>query len=186
MYSISDWELVCCSMPISNCCFLTCIQVSQETDKVVWFPSLEEFSTICCDLHSQRLWCNQQSRIRCFSGNRRKAIISLIATEIPLSNVAHSFVWLKTGHVSVPVEGEIFKASFHSILGSIDMGVQVGINIDHWPFIPSCYYFCGEIIIWFCSLKTREECATVQAEHLHHLLGHPTCLMASGLSFLIF
>ena len=23
------------------------------------FPSLEEFSKVCCDLHSQRLWCNQ-------------------------------------------------------------------------------------------------------------------------------
>ena len=26
-----------CSMSGSNCCFLTCIQVSQETDKVVWY-----------------------------------------------------------------------------------------------------------------------------------------------------
>ena len=51
--------------------------------------------------------------------------------EIPLSHVAHSFVWLKTGHISVPVEGETFKASFHSILGSVDMGVQVGRNTDH-------------------------------------------------------
>ena len=32
------------------------------------FPSLEEFSTVCCDPHSQRLWHSQQSRSRCFSG----------------------------------------------------------------------------------------------------------------------
>ena len=32
------------------------------------FPSLKEFSTVCCDLHSQRLWCIQWSRNRCFSG----------------------------------------------------------------------------------------------------------------------
>ena len=38
----------------SKCCFLTCIQFPQEAGKVV-FPSLEEFSTICCDPHSQRL-----------------------------------------------------------------------------------------------------------------------------------
>ena len=25
----------------------------------VLFPSLEEFSTVCCDPHSQRLWCSQ-------------------------------------------------------------------------------------------------------------------------------
>ena len=32
------------------------------------FPSLSEFSAVCCDLHSQRLWRNQYSRNRCFSG----------------------------------------------------------------------------------------------------------------------
>ena len=34
------FELVCCSMPDSNCCFLTCIQVSQEAGKVVWYSHL--------------------------------------------------------------------------------------------------------------------------------------------------
>ena len=33
-------EPVHCSMPGSNCCFLTCIQVSQETSKVVWYSHL--------------------------------------------------------------------------------------------------------------------------------------------------
>ena len=33
------------------------------------FPSLSEFSTVCCDLHSQRLWHNQWNRSRCFSGH---------------------------------------------------------------------------------------------------------------------
>ena len=33
-------EPVCCSMSSSNCCFLTCIQVSQETDQVVWWSHL--------------------------------------------------------------------------------------------------------------------------------------------------
>ena len=27
-------------MPSSNCCFLTCIQISQEAGKVVWYSSL--------------------------------------------------------------------------------------------------------------------------------------------------
>src|SRR5574337_949787 len=37
MYSFSYLEPVCCSMSSSNCCFLTCIQVSQEADQVVWY-----------------------------------------------------------------------------------------------------------------------------------------------------
>ena len=39
-YSIPDLEPVCCSMFNSYCCFLTCIQVSQEADQVVWYSNL--------------------------------------------------------------------------------------------------------------------------------------------------
>ena len=37
MYSFSNLEPVCCSMSSSNCCFLTCIQISQEAGQVVWY-----------------------------------------------------------------------------------------------------------------------------------------------------
>ena len=40
MYSFSYLEPVCSSMSSSNCCFLTCIQVSQEADQVVWYSHL--------------------------------------------------------------------------------------------------------------------------------------------------
>ena len=50
MYSFSYLEPVCCSMSASNCCFWTCIQVSQETGKVVWcsyhFKNFPEFVVI--------------------------------------------------------------------------------------------------------------------------------------------
>ena len=39
-YSFPDLESVYCFMSGSNCCFLTCIQVSQEADKVVWYSHL--------------------------------------------------------------------------------------------------------------------------------------------------
>ena len=35
-----DFEPVCCSMSSSNCCFLTCMQVSQETGQVVCYLHL--------------------------------------------------------------------------------------------------------------------------------------------------
>ena len=37
MYSFLNFKPVHCSMSGSNCCFLTCILVSQETGKVVWY-----------------------------------------------------------------------------------------------------------------------------------------------------
>ena len=50
MYSFSYLEPVCCSMSSSNCCFLTCIQVSQEAGQVVWyshlFQNFPQFSVI--------------------------------------------------------------------------------------------------------------------------------------------
>ena len=40
MYSFPYLEPVCCSMSSSNCCFLNCIQISQEACQVVWYSHL--------------------------------------------------------------------------------------------------------------------------------------------------
>ena len=40
MYSFSYLEPVCCCMSCSNCCFLTCKQVSQEAGQVVCYSHL--------------------------------------------------------------------------------------------------------------------------------------------------
>ena len=40
MFSFSYLEPISCSMSSSNCCFLICIQVSQEAGQVVWYSHL--------------------------------------------------------------------------------------------------------------------------------------------------
>ena len=40
MYSFPNSEPVCHSMSSSNCCFLACIQISQEAGQVVWYCHL--------------------------------------------------------------------------------------------------------------------------------------------------
>ena len=40
MYSFPNLEPVHCSMSGSNCCFLTCKQISQEAGQVVWYSHL--------------------------------------------------------------------------------------------------------------------------------------------------
>ena len=40
MYSFPYLEPVCCSMSSSNCCFLTSVQISQESGQVVWYSHL--------------------------------------------------------------------------------------------------------------------------------------------------
>ena len=50
MYSFSYLESVCFSMSNFNCCFLTCIQISQEEGQVVWdshlFQNFPQFIVI--------------------------------------------------------------------------------------------------------------------------------------------
>ena len=44
MYSLDvtfpNLESVSCTISSSNCCFLTCIRISQEADRVVWYSHL--------------------------------------------------------------------------------------------------------------------------------------------------
>ena len=49
MYSFSNLEPVHCPTSSSNCCLLTCIQVSQETGKVVWYSYFFKNFPVCCD-----------------------------------------------------------------------------------------------------------------------------------------
>ena len=40
MCSFPNFVRVCCSMSGSNCCFLTCMQISQEVGQVFWYSHL--------------------------------------------------------------------------------------------------------------------------------------------------
>ena len=46
MYSFSYLEPVCCSMSSSNCCFLTCVQISQEASQEAIPKSLRIFQFV--------------------------------------------------------------------------------------------------------------------------------------------
>jgi len=55
MYSVPNLEPVHCSMSGSNCCFLTCMQVSQEAGKVVWYL-FKNFPQVRWSGISLRIW----------------------------------------------------------------------------------------------------------------------------------
>ena len=52
MYSFPDLEPICCSMSSSICCFLTCIQISQEAGQVVWYSHLFQNSLQLVVIHT--------------------------------------------------------------------------------------------------------------------------------------
>ena len=62
LYSFPSFEPINCSMSGSNCYFVTHIQVSQETGKVVWYSHLFKNFPVCCDSFGQRLYRSQRSR----------------------------------------------------------------------------------------------------------------------------
>ena len=47
MYPFPNCEPVHCSVSGSNCCFLSCLQVSQETGKMVWYSHLLKNLPVC-------------------------------------------------------------------------------------------------------------------------------------------
>ena len=51
-YSVPNVEPFHCSLSGSSCCFLTCIQVSQETGKVTWYSHLFQNYPQFCVIHS--------------------------------------------------------------------------------------------------------------------------------------
>ena len=57
MYSFPNLEPVCCSMSGSNCCFLTCIQISQEVGQVVWYPHLLKNFPQLIVIHTVKDFC---------------------------------------------------------------------------------------------------------------------------------
>ena len=55
MYIFPNSEPVCCSMSGSHCCFLTCIQVSQEAGKEVRYSYIFKNFPVCCNPQSNAL-----------------------------------------------------------------------------------------------------------------------------------
>ena len=54
-----NFKPVSCSMSVSNCCFLTCIQVSKKPGKVAWYSQLFKNFPQFLVIHSQRLSYSQ-------------------------------------------------------------------------------------------------------------------------------
>ena len=56
MYSFPDLEPVC-SVSISNCCFLTCIQISREAGQVIWYSHLFQNFPQFVVIHTVKGFC---------------------------------------------------------------------------------------------------------------------------------
>ena len=64
--SFPNFVPVFCSMWVFNCCFLTYIEFSQETGKVVWYSHLFKNFPVCSDPHSQRFKVVNEAEVDVF------------------------------------------------------------------------------------------------------------------------
>ena len=119
MYSFPDLELICCFMSSSNCCFLTCLQISQEAGQVVWYSHLFQNFPVCCDPHNQRFDIVNKAEIdvflecSCFFGDPMDAG-NLISGSSAFSKSSLN-IWKFMVHLLLKPGLETFEHYFASI-----------------------------------------------------------------------
>ena len=105
-------------MSSPNCCFLTCIQISQEAGVLI-FPSLSEFPTVC-DSHSKRFWHSKKKsevddflELSCFF-NDPTDVGNLISGSSAFSNSSLK-IWKFVVHVLLKPGLENFEHYFANL-----------------------------------------------------------------------
>ena len=129
MSSFPDLEPVHCSMSGSNCCFLTCIQISQEAGKEVRYSHLLKNFPGCCDPHSQRLDIVNKAEVDVFP-----ELSWFFCAPVDVGNlIPCSSAFLKSSL-------NIWKFSVHTLLKT---GLE---NFEHY-FTSVCNE-CNCVVVW--------------------------------------
>ena len=128
MYSFSYLELLCCSMSSSNCCFLTCIQISQEADQVVWysplfqnFPQFIVIHTVKCFGIVNKAEIDVFLELSCFF-NDPTDVGNMIFGSSAFSKSSLN-IWTFTVHILLKPGLEKFEHYFASVLDECNCAV---------------------------------------------------------------
>ena len=120
MYSFSYLEPVCCSMSSSNCCFLTCIQISQVAGQVVWYSHLFQNFPQFIVIHTVKAFgIVNKAEIDVFLGlscffDDLADVGNLISGSSAFSKTSLN-IWKFTVHVLLKPDLENFKHHFTSV-----------------------------------------------------------------------
>ena len=130
MYSFPNFEAVCCSMSNSYCCFLTCIQVSQETGKVVYYSHVFKNFPQFVVIHTVKGFSTpMKQRLRRFSG------ILLI------------FIWSKRCWHLISGSSAFLKSSMHIWKFSVHVLLKPSLN-DFEHYLASMWNERNCIVAW--------------------------------------
>ena len=147
MCSFTCLEPVCCSMSSANCCFLTCIQVSQEPGQVVWYSYLLQNFPQFIVIHTVKSFgiVNKAEidvfmKLSCFF-NDPADVGNLISGSSAFSKTSLN-IWKFTVHVLVKPGLGNFEHYFTSVWDEYNCAVDwafFGIAFlwdwnENWPF----------------------------------------------------
>ena len=140
-------EPVCCFMSSSNCCFLTCIQVSQEAGQVVWYSHLLKNFPQFVVIHRvkgfgivSKVETDVFLELSCFFDDPAD-VVYLISGSSAFSKTSLN-IWKSTVHVLMKACLENFKYYFTSVGNECNCEVVwafFGIAFlwdwnENWPF----------------------------------------------------
>ena len=147
MYSFSNLEPVCCSMSSSNCCLLTCIQISQEADQMIWyshllknFPQFVVIHTVKCFGIVNKAEIDVFLELSCFFDDPAD-VGNLISGSSAFSKTSLN-IWKVTVHLLLEPGLENFEHYFTSVWDECNCAVVwafFGIAFlwdwnENWPF----------------------------------------------------
>ena len=147
MYSFLNFEPVCCSMFSSNCCFLTWIQASQVTDKVVcYFHLLKNFPQFVVTYTGKVFGIINKAEVNVFLGfpyffYDQTDTGNLISGSSAFSK-SSLYIWKFSVHVLLKPSLKDFKYYLADMWDDCNCAAIFGIALlwdwnENWPF-PVC------------------------------------------------
>jgi len=120
LHFFPNLEPVCCSMSSSYCCFLTCIQISQEAGEVVWYSHLFQNFLQFIVSHTVKGFCIVTKakvdvflELSCFFDDPTD-IGNLISRSSAFSKTSLN-IWKSTVHILLKTGLENFEHFFASV-----------------------------------------------------------------------
>ena len=159
-------------MPSSNCCFLTCIQVSQETGQMVWYSHLFQNFPQFIVIHTVKVFgiVNKAEihvfvKLCCFSDDPAD-VGNLISGSSAFSNTSLK-IWNFTLHVLLKPGLENYEHYFTSVWNECNCAVV-------WAFFGIAFLWCWNEswpfpVLWQEFSKFADILSTALSQH--HLLG---------------
>ena len=171
MNSFSYLEPVCCSMSSSNCCFLTCIQVSQEACQVVCYSHLFQNFPLFIVIHTvkgfgivNKAEIDDFPELSCFF-NDTADVDNLISGSSAFSKTSLN-IWKFTIHVLLKPGLENFEHYFTSVWDECNCAVV-------WAFFGFAFLWDWNKILPFSVLWPVLSFPNVLAywvQHFHSII----------------